>query len=230
MRQIAGMALLVGCCTLGTVASARDDCGARGDQPCPEKGRHESRADSAPVESGSEADWMHFELNGFHPFVGIGMLGGPVKPFSATTGRDQFPITGSFLFSLRGGFYAGRNEVAIELSPMTYVAYTDGSAGPQVQMAFNYTGLIPLQEGPTVSLYWPMRFGVGFVAGNTRIGRGEPAFLQLRFDLIGFAIKVGHVMIDLSLPSFRHLYSPGDQNGNFMFFTWHVGAQVSYIF
>lgn len=230
MRQLAIGAVLLGCCTLPTVAWARNDCGPRGDQPCPEKGRNEPREDFAPAESGGGEDWMHFELKGFHPFVGVGLLGGPAKPFSATTGRDQFPITGSLLFSLRGGFYAGRNEIAIEMSPMTYAAFTDGSRGPQFQLAFDYTGLIPLQEGPTVSLYWPMRFGVGFVAGNMAIGRSEPTFLQLRFDLIGFAIKVGHVMIDLSLPSFRHLYSPGDQNGNFMFFTWHIGAQVSYIF
>jgi hypothetical protein len=228
MRRIAIGALVLGCSTLSTVAWARNDCGPRGDEPCPEKGKPTGHEEAAPAESGGGDDWSHFELKGFHPFVGVGLMGGPALPFSATSGKPG-SMGGSFLFSLRGGFYAGRNEFAIEMSPITYISVTP-SRGPNFQLAFNYTGFIPIAEGSPVSVYWPMRVGFGFAAVNMPSLRGDAAYMQLRFDLIGIAIKVGHVMIDLSFPSFRHTYSPGDSNGNAMIFSWHIGAQVGYIF
>jgi hypothetical protein len=170
-------------------------------------------------------DWMTFELQGVHPFVGIGLMGGPALPFSANAGKPG-RMDGSFLFSLRGGIYAGRNELALEISPMTYLVGTQLS-GTSFQLAFNYTGLVPLFESPKLGVYWPFRIGYGFVAANMP---ANAAFMQLRIDVFGVAFRVGHVMLDFSLPSFRYLYSPGDTTGNAMFFSWLPGMHASYLF
>lgn len=231
MRAIATAALILGCSTLSTVAWARNDCGPRGDEPCPEKGGRGSegaREETSSSESGGDG-WMNFELKGPHPYVGIGLNGGPVKPFDAKSGRDPGIIGGSFVFALRGGLYAGRNEIGVELSPMTNLvgSYGGQSVGPAFSLAFNYTGYIPLHESSTLGVYWPMRVAFGFVAGNIP---GDWAFMQFRFDLIGLAFKIGHVMLDFSLPSFRYLYAPGDNTRNFMFFAWQPGVHAAYIF
>ncbi len=180
-----------------------------------------SRAASAAP----ERDWMTFELKGVHPFAGIGVMGGPSLPFVANGGRAG-KMDGSFLLSLRGGIYAGRNELALEISPMTYLVGTQ-LPGTSFQLAFTYTGLVPLFEGPKLGVYWPFRIGYGFVAANMP---HNAAFMQLRIDIFGVAFRVGHVMLEFSLPAFRYLYSPGDVTGNAMFFSWLPSMQASYVF
>jgi len=175
--------------------------------------------------AGAKKEWMDFELRGFHPFVGVGLMGGPTLPFVADAGKPG-KVDGSFLFALRGGFFAGRNEFSLELSPMTYVVTTQ-APGPSFQLAFNFTGYVPLLEGPKLDVFWPLRVGYGVVAANTY---QNAAYMQLRIDILGAAFRIGHVMIDLALPGFRYLYSPSSPTGNGMFFSWMIGAQTSYIF
>lgn len=173
---------------------------------------------------------MTFELKGTHPFVGVGIMGGPSQAFSGQTGKLSGSADGSFLFSIRGGIYAGRNEIALEISPMTYIAHTK-LPGPQFQMAFNFTGFVPLYESPTFDVYWPFRVGYGFVAANmSTLPSQNAVFMQLRLDVFGVGFRIGHLMLDFNFPDFRYLYSPGDATGNAMFFTWLPGVQASYVF
>lgn len=173
----------------------------------------------------ADKDWMTLELKGIHPFVGLGIMGGASLPFSGNAGKPG-KGDGAFLMSIRGGIYAGRNEIALELSPMTYLVHP-GLPSTSFQLAFDYTGLVPLFESPKLGVYWPFRVGYGFVAANMP---NNAAFMQLRIDIFGVAFRVGHLMLDFSLPSFRYLYSPGDTTGNAMFFSWLPGVQVSYLF
>jgi hypothetical protein len=231
MRAIATAALILGCSTLCTVAWARNDCGPRGDEPCPEKGRRGSEGgheESSPSESSGGEGWMNFELKGPHPFVGIGLNVGAEMPFLADRSRKG-DVGGQFAFALRGGLYTGLNRIAVELSPMTYLigASNGATLGPSFAVAFHYTGFIPLHETPTFGVYWPMGVGFGAIAGNIPT---NAAFMNLRIDLIGLAFRIGHVMLDFSLPSFRYIYAPGTSNGNTMFFSWLPGVNAEYVF
>jgi len=54
-------------------------------------------------------------------------------------------------------------------------------------------------------------------------------YFQARADLVGVMIKIGHVTIDLNLPSFR--YGVTDRNGaQAHYFTWGLGGGVGYVF
>jgi hypothetical protein len=76
-----------------------------------------------------------------------------------------------------------------------------------------------------VQVYWPLRGGVGMFTGNT----GSNVLFQARADLVGVMIKVGHLTIDLNLPSFR--YAVTDVRGQQVhYLTWGLGGGVGYVF
>ncbi len=196
------------------------DPNAKQPEPSPET----SKPESAPSE------WMAFRLEGLHPFVGINLMGGPSFPLFALSGRSLTRnANGSFQFALRGGLFIGRTELAIELSPFTYLPYsTDSSAfnGSEFHLMGTVGYFLGLHEGP-VSVYWPLRGGVGFMAGgNNSYGL---VYFEARADLVGVALRVGHVVIDFMAPSFR--YAVTATNGQSLHvFSWHIGGNVSYAF
>jgi hypothetical protein len=55
------------------------------------------------------------------------------------------------------------------------------------------------------------------------------AFFQIQADVLGAAIQLGHVIIDMHLPSFR--YNITDKDGTQVhFLDWVFGTTLSYVF
>jgi hypothetical protein len=112
--------------------------------------------------SGSE--WMQFGLQGVHPFVGVSLMGGPALFMIDGAGGGGSTVAQAFLFGLRGGVFVGKNEIALEISPMTYLP---AGQRPSFQLNASYGYLFRISESPGgVSVYWPIRVGLGVAAGN----------------------------------------------------------------
>jgi hypothetical protein len=193
-----------------------------------------SQGEPAPEEE-TENPWLAFRLTGVHPFVGLELSGGPafaVLSFGGRTFNDP-NAEGTGLFALRGGVFIDHHELALELSPFTYMPYNTSYLvigqpfrGAAFQLMGTYGYFIPIREG-NVSVYWPLRTGIGVFAGGDNTA--SLAYFQVRADLVGVAIRVGHLMIDLTLPSFR--YGVTDTRGATLHVMgWHIGGNVSYVF
>lgn len=219
----------------GKACASTGDCG--GDlkcikNACTSPAGPTPRGQSSPPQSSTDdqtpSQWMQFRLGGTHPFVGMVWIGGPtIGGVVSSPNRFDNSVQGSFLFAVRAGVFIDRHELAIELSPMTYAYYH--TAGVKVDPAFQvnatYGHFLLLKEMGSVSLYWPLRFGFGTFFGNT----GGDVFFQLRADLVGLAVRIGHLMLDFHAPSYRYgLTSVRGDTG--MLFTWEIGAGVSYVF
>jgi hypothetical protein len=175
-----------------------------------------------------------FALEGVHPFFGVTTAGGPT---SLGVANDQNfvldpTVQGSFIFALRGGVMFGRNELGVEVSPGTY-AYYSNTGGGAFQFNVTYAHYLPIHEGRSVSVYWPLRAGVGMFTGHT----DDMAFFQARADLFGVALRFGHVMVDMHVPSFRYGLSNTNYEGKYShgtasvhLFSWEVGTSVTYLF
>ena len=209
----------------GESCRARADCAAG--LACIRETCSDPNARAKDDDGDHGGDWMRFELHGTHPFVGLAWMGGPVIGF--TTGRfNTSPqrAEGSFLFALRGGVTFDNQELAVELSPMTFFPVTSGR-GPAFQVNGTYGVYTPIHESTSVSVYWPLRIGVGMVAGGNNTA--NMVYFQALADIIGPAIRVGHIMIDLRLPSFRYLLTDGSGIQAHIF-AWELGASVNYLF
>ena len=73
----------------------------------------------------------------------------------------------------------------------------------------------------TDNLYYPLRAGLGFAAVNLP----SAAFL-LRGDVVGLAYKVGHVVLEGHLPSFR--FATDFSSYGIMGFQFGVGATYAF--
>lgn len=177
-----------------------------------------------------------FELRGVHPFFGLTSTGGPAVLAIA---NDQAFVAdpsaqGSFIFAFRGGVMFGRNELAAELSPGTYAWYSN-TGGGAFQFNVSYAHYLPIHEGRKVSVYWPLRVGAGLFTGHT----SDLAFFQARADVVGVALRFGHVMVDFHAPSFRYGVSSTQYTAkgastygtaSMHLFSWEIGTSVSYLF
>ena len=87
-------------------------------------------------------------------------------------------------------------------------------------------------ESESVSVYWPLRLGVGIVAGGDNTG--SLAYFQVRGDVVGVALKIGHVLLDFHVPSFRyavtetHIFGAPATQGHLL--SWLIGMSASYVF
>lgn len=132
----------------------------------------------------------------------------------------------TFLGGLRVGFFARENELALEVTPFSSVY---ALSVPVFQLNVSYGYLVPIARGSGTAVYWPLRFGVGFLTGNTN----SNVFIEARTDLLGIALQVGQVMIDFHVPSFRFAWTPsssGSPVSNQFILHWFGGVSVSYIF
>lgn len=180
-------------------------------------------AAAAPREPEAPGDGR-VSIDGVHGFIGVSTMVGP------TLGSYSY-FDGAFLGAVRAGVYAGLNELAVEITPFSTVYSFEV---PVFQLNVSYAVLLPMVRGSNVAVYWPLRFGAGFLTGNT----GGNVYVEGRADLVGIAIQVGRFMIDLHLPSFRVAWTPGSTysrygygvSGSTMLFSWFGGASFSYMF
>lgn len=187
-----------------------------------------ARLTKASGDAGDE--WLRFDLHGAHPFVGLAWLGGPAwATVSSPLGTINDPsVQSSFLFALRGGAIFDNQELAVELSPMTYFPYSAARPnGPAFQINGTYGYYAPLYDSAAVSVYWPVRVGAGiFAGGDNTLGL---VYFQAIGDLVGPAIRVGHLLVDLRLPSFRYAVTSRSSRTTHIF-SWDLGASLSYVF
>lgn len=207
----------------GETCRARSDCSAGLaciDEVCADPNARRRSDDDGE-------SWMHFDLHGAHPFVGLAWMGGPVT--GMTTGRlstSPQRADAGFLFALRGGVIFDNQELAIELSPMTDWVTTNGR-GPVFQVNGTYGYYAAIHDSGAFSVYWPLRIGVGMLAGGDN--SAGLVYFQAIADLVGPAFRIGHVIIDLRLPSFRYAVT-GSNGLQGHIFSWELGASASYVF
>jgi hypothetical protein len=175
-----------------------------------------------------------FALSGFHGFVGLSLRGGPgwlmiANGAGAITDKS---LEGTVAFALRAGFFANRNELALEISPFTDLPYSTRLpyfTGAAFSAVLTYGYYAHIYETPNVGVYWPLRFGVGILAGANNTD--SLAFAQGRLDLIGFALRLNRVMLEVNLPSFRYLFTnDAIVSQTIHVFTWRAGLNVAFMF
>jgi len=219
----------------GQTCGATSDCG--GELKCINhkcsSGTAASSSKSAGGGGAGGDDWMKFNPTdgNLHFFAGLTGAGG----FGTTGITGNTPFTGGFntfngtaVFALDGGAYIGNHQLSVEIAPVTYVWDAKFAPGPVFEISGNYAYFVPLAESGDIRVFWPLRFGLGMFAGPSN-NLGGLAFFEVRADLIGAAIQVGHVVIDLHLPSFR--YAITDKNGSQAHMLhWLFGTTIGYVF
>jgi hypothetical protein len=183
------------------------------------------------------SEWMRFDsFSGVRGFVGIGMMGGP-SWVSIGSGSG---VVGTFLAAIRGGVLIGPHELAVEAAPFTDLIALS-PATPVFEANATYGYRIKLHSSGGVTVTYPLRIGGGLLAGGSNTaGRIYP---QLRADVVGLGIVVGHVAIDLHAPSFRWSFVEGSaictsslqgticgSTPLYHILTWDFGATASYVF
>ena len=181
--------------------------------------------------------WLKFDRTGMHPFIGItlalGLLNGGYTASEGSlwgTGADS-----AFLLAIRGGVLIDHHEISLEIAPGTYFwDFSEPGAGPAFELNASYAYRIPLLVRERGAIMWPLRGGLGFVAGgaNTK----SNVLFEVRADLIGAAIDLGHVTIELHLPSFRYAITNSHVPGILVdgvtthWLSFFFGTTVSYAF
>lgn len=160
-----------------------------------------------------EPEWIDFQLEGVHAFVGLSGGAG----VSGHWVYDQtFDTDRAGLFAIRGGVMFDAVELALELAPKTFWSVADRPG----MLTFNVSigGLPALGHG----VHWPLRFGLGVTVPDWP---GADPWIMARVDLIGIAYRIGHVVIELNLPSVR-FQSDMEHYG---IWGWVVNLGVNYV-
>ena len=169
-------------------------------------------------------------------FIGLtlagGMLNGGYTSSQATIWGKG--LDSSFLFALRGGVLLGRAEIAIELAPFTEIWDAQRGRGPAFEGNVTAGYRIPFARVGDVPLTWPLRIGVGVLAGGDNTG-GD-VFLEARLDPIGVSFQSGPVVVDFIAPSIRYAVTNGHVPGiafegvTTHYLSFFFGSSVSYAF
>lgn len=157
----------------------------------------------------------------------------PERPFEGTQGYvgtsfggtltwldigGNISTFGGIVWALRGGVLIGRGELGIEVAPFTHIHDFDDD--PSFSAVFHGGAHIRITD--TIS--WPMRAGVGVLAGNTP-GVGDDPWFVLRADLIGLSFLLGDFLVEVDVPSFR-FHSDGESQLTTLWF----GLSGTYVF
>lgn len=217
----------------GQACGATSDCG--GELRCIANKCTSPNATTSSHAGSTDAatsDWMKFNPTdgNMHPYVGVTIAGGFMTGgFSGNLLSGGFnTFRGGFLLALNGGVYIGNHQLSFEISPVTYWPSLASPPGPAFEMSANYAYMFPLMESGDLRVFWPIRIGLGMAAGPDSNLLGL-AFFQARLDVIGPAFQIGHVVVDLHLPTFR--YAITDKSGTQAhLLDWLFGASIGYVF
>jgi hypothetical protein len=194
-----------------------EDCGTN--QVC-RQGRCVEVREGLPPPSEAKAPapkggWADFTLGGTHLFGGItlapGMTGywvygGPVE------------VEPAFFFALRLGLLFDRTELALEIAPKTWVWDFDDPQRSSFSLNASIGGLIKVAK----HAYWPLRFGLGFTAGDLAI---KDVYMQGRVDLVGIVYQYGHLLFEVNLPSTRF----HSEFRNIGIWAWLFNLSITYV-
>jgi len=171
--------------------------------------------------------WIAFQPTGPRFFLGVTIAGGPVTGGS-TGNLNNFggSVDAGFLPAVHAGLLTGRHELRVELSTFWYIPDFKGRA-PVFEIMGTYAYLIPLYDTRKMHISYPLRAGLGVLAGGYT--SGDLAWFQLQADVVGIAIRLGHIVLDFHVPSFR--YAVTDRAGTQgHLLSWLIGGSFSYIF
>jgi hypothetical protein len=212
--------------TAGESCRARSDC--ESNLKCVDLVCVDDNAPSKPKTQAPATPSKSFALQGVRGFAGVSIRGGPGwRMVGKVTDKS---LEGTFAFALRVGLFANRNELALEIAPFTDLPYNSQPpfSGAAFGAVATYGYYAVLYETPNVGVYWPVRFGVGILAGANNTS--SLAFVQGRLDLIGFALRFNRVIVDLDLPSFRYLFTDDATGQTIHVFAWRAGLNVALMF
>jgi hypothetical protein len=140
----------------------------------------------------TKTGWTDFELGGTRFFAGVTLAPGLTGFWNY---GSSLSANAAFFFALRLGLMFDITELALEVAPNTWVR----SFNPDVNsfsLLASIGGLIPVSR----RAFWPMRFGLGFSAGNLPL---QDVYMQGRLDIIGVGYQFGHLLFEVNLPSTR---------------------------
>jgi hypothetical protein len=193
---------------------------------------HHPKARSSSSSSSSSST----QTSGVRSFVGLTLAGGMLNggyTSSETTvwGRG---IDSTALFALRGGVLLGRAEIALEIAPFTQFWDVQRERGPAFEANATVAYRVPFARVADVPLAWPLRAGVGILAGGDNTG--DDVFLEARLDPIGVSFQSGPVVVDFIAPSIRYALTNGHVPGiafegvTTHYISFFFGSSVSYAF
>ena len=158
--------------------------------------------------------WTHAKEE--HPsnvssFIGLtvaaGVLnGGYTASQSSTWGKG---VDSTVLFALRAGVLLGRTELAVEVAPFSDIWDAQREKGPAFQANATFGYLLPFKRLESGTLAWPLRVGIGVLAGNTN----DNVFFEARVDPIGVVYRTGSILVDFHVVSFRYAITNGHVDG-----------------
>jgi hypothetical protein len=191
----------------------------------------EGEGKPTPQAAAPSGDWMKFRLDDgqTHPFIGItGLFGGfGIAGVDDGAGTQTFgAVNSAALFAFKAGvIVSGHHELAIELTPFFTANVGNlgfGGNGTVFETNASYGYLIPITD----HVSWPIRIGAGIMAGPSPNAAND-AWFEVRADLIGVQVNVGHLLVDLQLPSFRYFVtSANGQTGHVL--NWLFGISLGY--
>ena len=172
---------------------------------------------STPTKEQPITPWFH----GARGFVGATLGGAATAPLSV-----------ELQLALRAGVIWNGLQLMIEVSPGTtlFVPYTFGA----LDVTANVGGVLPI----TRAFAWILRVGggTGFLYGYDCCSSYPPnpyrvpAYGELRFDLLGVALRASeHLVVEILAPSFRLLAWNRLASSEFIG-SWFVTGTVEYVF
>ncbi len=136
--------------------------------------------------------WSDFKIgDGVCPYVGVVALPGFGVQGAANGWTDIEPAV---LVAAKLGLLFDRTELAVEVSPVSWWVLQGKMAVFQANLTIG--SLMRLTD----RLYFPMRGGMGVAAVNL-----PTANLVVRADVLGLGYNYGHLLIEATFPSIRHM-------------------------
>jgi hypothetical protein len=190
----------------------------------------EGGGDAKPETSNAAAstDWIKFKVDdgGTHPFIGITgpLFGFDIVGLDGGAGTNFGPVGNAVLFAFKAGLIVGgHHELGVEITPF-FTAAPGAPVTAVFEMNASYAYLIPIAD----HVSWPLRVGAGIMAGPSP-NAADNAWFEVRADLVGVNINVGHVLIDLHLPSFRYFVTSSN-GATAHIMNWLFGMSFGYAF
>jgi hypothetical protein len=164
--------------------------------------------------------------------LGLGALNGGYTSSETTLWGGGVDAT--VLLALRVGVLFHHLELAVEIAPFTDFWDLRVEKGPAFEANATAGLLIPIGSISGATLLWPLRIGLGVLAGGDNTG--ADVFFEGRLDAIGLAAQRGPIVLEVDAPSFRYAVTNGHVPGipyegvTTHYLSFFVGSSVSYLF
>jgi hypothetical protein len=178
----------------------------------------------------------HSSESSVRTFIGLTLAGGMINGGYTSSEATIWGkgLDSAALFALRGGVLLGRTEIALEIAPFTRAWDAQRETGPAFDANVTFGYRIPFARVGETPLAWPLRVGVGILAGGDNTG--DDVFVEARLDPIGVSFQTGPLIVDFIAPSIRYALTNGHVPGfpyegvTTHYLSFFFGSSVSYAF